>query len=430
MADKIRVIVVDDLKETRDSVTIMLQFEPDVEVVGQGASGEEGLELVKQLKPDVVVMDVNMPGMDGITASREMVEAVPGTQIIIMSVQSDRDYLRGAMRAGARDFLTKPFSVDELLTTVRNAYQRRQEEVAAGPRLPQMSVPGAAGEAHFPSLTAPMFEPRIANIVTVFSPTGGVGCSTVAINTAISLVKHGFHTLLMDGNFQFGDIALMLKMRPATTITDILERSDDLTPDLVGSVVQRHSSGLHVLLAPPRPEMAIGIQPSQIKAILDVLRQMYDFIVIDTSSNLDDILVGMLDHSNRIILLTRQSLASLKNASRFLDVAKELNYPPEKVTLVVNGGSDDRAIPLKEVGNILKREVATIIPADSVVVEEAANQGVPFVDGNTRRRPVARAVNEIVERIITETNAKPAAAEETAENQRRGCLPRLFRRQK
>src|SRR5262245_52833115 len=142
MADnKIRVIVVDDLKETRDSVTIMLQFEPDVEVIGQGASGIEGVDLVKKLRPDVVVMDVNMPGMDGITASREMVEAVPGTQIIIMSVQSDRDYLRGAMRAGARDFLTKPFSVDELLSTVRNAYQRRQEVAAAAPRLPEMAAP-------------------------------------------------------------------------------------------------------------------------------------------------------------------------------------------------------------------------------------------------------------------------------------------------
>jgi pilus assembly protein CpaE len=429
MAEKIRVIVVDDLKETRDSVTIMLQFEPDVEVVGQGASGGEGLELVKKLKPDVVVMDVNMPGMDGITASREMVEAVPGTQIIIMSVQSDRDYLRGAMRAGARDFLTKPFSVDELLTTVRNAYQRRQEEAASVSRLPVMGAPSAQGSPHFPSLTTAAFTPRIGHIVTVFSPTGGVGCSTVAINTAVSLVKHGFHTVLMDGSFQFGDIALMLKMRPATTLSDLLERSDDLTPDLVGSVVQRHPSGLHVLLAPPRPEMAIGIRPAQIKAVLDILRQMYDFVVIDTSSNLDDTLIGMLDQSDRVILLTRQSLASLKNASRFLDVAKELNYTPEKVTLVVNGGSDERAIPLKEVGNILKRPVATIIPADSVVVEEAANQGVPFVDGATRKRLVAKAVNEIVERLITETNAEPTAQEAT-QTQRRGCLPRLFRRNK
>jgi pilus assembly protein CpaE len=429
MADKIRVIVVDDLKETRDSVTIMLQFEPDVEVIGQGGSGEEGLDLVKRLKPDVVVMDVNMPGMDGITASREMVEAVPGTQIIIMSVQSDRDYLRGAMRAGARDFLTKPFSVDELLNTVRNAYQRRQEEAAAGPRLPQMSAPGASSDPFFPSLTSTAFVPRIGHVVTVFSPTGGVGCSTVAINTAVSLVKHGFHTVLMDGSFQFGDIALMLKMRPNTTISDLLERSDDITPDLVSSVVQRHPSGLHVLLAPPRPEMAIGIRPSQIKSVLDILRQMFDFVVIDTNSGLDDTLIGMLDQSDRVILLTRQSLASLKNASRFLDVAKELSYAPEKVTLVVNGGSDERAISLEKVGTILKRPVATVIPADSAVVEEAANQGVPFVDGNTRKRPVSKAVNEIVERLITETNAQPTAVE-TPPSERRGCLPRLFRRNK
>lgn len=433
MADsKIRVIVVDDLKETRDSVTIMLQFEPDVEVVGQGASGIEGLELVKKLKPDVVVMDVNMPGMDGITASREMVDAVPGTQIIIMSVQSDRDYLRGAMRAGARDFLTKPFSVDELLTTVRNAYTRRQEAAVAAPRLPDMAAPTAHGAAHHPSGVAPAFVPRAGRIVAVFSPTGGVGCSTVAINTAVAFVKRGFQTVLMDGSFQFGDIAIMLNMRPNTTITDLWERGDELSPDLVSSVVQRHSSGLKVLLAPTRPEMAIGIKPAQVKTVLDHLRQMYDFIVIDTSSTLDDVSLAMLDQADRIVLLTRQNLSSLKNASRFLDVAKELAYPPEKVTLVVNVGSEQRAISAKEIGNILKRPVATTIPADNTVVEEAANQGIPFVDGPTKRRPVAKAINDIAEQIIAETNAEPTP-EESETQPRPGCLGRLsglFRRKK
>ena len=120
--DKIRVLIVDDVAETRDNVRKLLQFEADIEVVAAARTGREAIQLTQETNPDVVLMDINMPDMDGIQATEIIVREVPSAQIVIVSVQSDTDYLRRAMLAGARDFLSKPPSADELINTIRHSF--------------------------------------------------------------------------------------------------------------------------------------------------------------------------------------------------------------------------------------------------------------------------------------------------------------------
>src|SRR3989304_1317988 len=127
---KIRVLIVDDIAETRENIRKLLQFEPDIEVVAAARTGKEGVALAKQHKPDVVLMDINMPDMDGITATEQITKDTPATQIVMLSVQSDTDYLRRAMRAGASDFLTKPPSADELISTIRKLGEVGQTRAA------------------------------------------------------------------------------------------------------------------------------------------------------------------------------------------------------------------------------------------------------------------------------------------------------------
>ena len=134
---KIRVLIVDDIPETRENLRKLLFFESDIEVVDAANSGEEGITMSGELKPDIVLMDINMPGIDGITASEAITQQVPFTQIIMMSVQGEADYLRRSMLAGAREFLIKPFSSDELITSIRRVYElgasRREAMPAAAP---------------------------------------------------------------------------------------------------------------------------------------------------------------------------------------------------------------------------------------------------------------------------------------------------------
>src|ERR1043166_9346720 len=162
MADRIKVLIVDDIPETRDHLSKLLGFEADVEVVGAAAGGLEAIEMATTLHPDVVLMDINMPGMDGITATEQLAAQVPTAAVVMMSVQGEADYLRRSMLAGAREFLVKPFSSDELTASIRQVYAREREKasrfvIAAGPA----ASPRAARDA----------DP--GSVVALFSPKGG-----------------------------------------------------------------------------------------------------------------------------------------------------------------------------------------------------------------------------------------------------------------
>src|SRR5919107_98959 len=130
MADQIRVLIVDDIPETRDHLTKLLGFESDIEVVGSAASGSESLSMAGQLTPDVVLMDINMPDMDGIAATEKLSSEVPTAAVVMMSVQGEADYLRRSMLAGAREFLVKPFSSDELTASIRQVWAREKEKLS------------------------------------------------------------------------------------------------------------------------------------------------------------------------------------------------------------------------------------------------------------------------------------------------------------
>ena len=156
MADKIEVMVVDDLRETRQSVSKMLQFDLNIEVVAEAENGKEAVEKAKKLMPDVVLMDVNMPDMDGITATKLISQSVPKCQIIIMSVQSDTPYMRKAMLAGARDFLMKPFSLDELHKAVHEVYDRRPTIYPTPHQQAQQGVEMPANQPMLMGLTPPL----------------------------------------------------------------------------------------------------------------------------------------------------------------------------------------------------------------------------------------------------------------------------------
>ena len=125
---KIRVLIVDDIAETRENVRKLLQFESDIEVVGAAKSGKEGIDFSHEYDPDVILMDINMPDMDGISATEAILQKQPHAQVIMLSVQGDPNYMRRAMLAGARDFLTKPPMADELISAIRRAGDMAHQE--------------------------------------------------------------------------------------------------------------------------------------------------------------------------------------------------------------------------------------------------------------------------------------------------------------
>jgi len=278
--EKIRVIIVDDIAETRENIRKLLQFENDVEVVGTARTGREGLDLARETKPDVILMDINMPDMDGITATEAIRKSVPFSQIVILSVQSDPNYMRRAMLAGARDFLTKPPSVDELTSAIRRAGVMARDEKAKSNQLFPVQATGAGSTVMMPQATA------FGKVITVYSPKGGTGCTTVATNLAISLNNEETAVVLVDGNLQFGDVAIFLNEQGKNSIVDLAPRADELDPEIVDSVLIKHTtSGIRILPAPYRPEEAENVTGDQFTKVIRYLCKLYAYVVIDASSD-------------------------------------------------------------------------------------------------------------------------------------------------
>lgn len=389
VVEKIRVVIVDDIAETRENLRKLLQFEQDVEVVGAARTGKEGIEVTKQTKPDVVIMDINMPDMDGITATETIRKLNPYTQIVILSVQGDPNYMRRAMLAGARDFLTKPPTVDELTAAVRRAGKMAQDEKAKLPAPAQGSGVGLAGGAA--SLNG--------KIIVVYSPKGGVGTTTVATNLGVTLHSNETPVVLVDGNLQFGDIAVFLNEQGKNSVVDLAPRVDELDPEVVESVLLTHpTSGIKLLAAPTRPEYAESVSSEQFAKVLQYLKRLFAYVVVDSSSILTDIVLAALDSSDVLILLTTQEIPAIKDARILLDVLDVLNIDRQRVMFVMNRYDKRIGITPEKISESFKLEFASVLPFDERVVIPSINRGIPFMLGD-KTRPLARAYLALAEAV-------------------------------
>ena len=407
--EKIRVMIVDDVSETRENVRKLLQFESDVDVVGVARTGKEAIQLSQDMNPDVVLMDINMPDMDGISATEAIRAKQPAVQVIILSVQGDQNYMRRAMLAGARDFLTKPPMGDELISAIRRAGAMAQSERS---KSVQVQVTPISGNV---SSVIGYGGPK-GKIVTIYSPKGGTGCTTLAVNLALTLNNEDTRVVLVDGNLQFGDVAVFINEQGKNTIVDLAPRAEELDPEIIEDVMLKHAgSGLHVLAAPTRPEYAEKVSSSQFAKVLEYLRQMYAYVIVDTSAFLTDVTLSAIDVSDLVVLVTTQDIPSIKNCRLFLDLLQTLGIERDRILFVMNRYDKRINITPERVTENLKQEVVSVIPLDEATVTKAVNRGVPFVL-ESKNQPAARGVFSLAENV----RARVAAQESTEEPNRIG----------
>ena len=420
---KIRVLIVDDIPETRENVRKLLYFEKDIEVVGAAANGTEGIQMAQSMRPDIVLMDINMPDIDGITATESITQSVPDVQIVMMSVQGETDYLRRSMLAGAREFLVKPFSADELVASIRRVYHLK-------PKI--APVPAEILRPHRESTVRnPLAElaRQDGEIVSVYSPKGGTGCSTIATNLALALNNGDTRAAVVDGDLQFGDISVLLNLQPNRTISDLISHIDALDMDFLADVMLTHPSGVKALLAPPRPDIAEMVRAEDMRDILKNLRLLFDYTVVDTASYLDDVLLTVLEVSDWIILVCTPEIPAIKNVRLILEALDALDYLG-KTRLVVNMMERKDGITEKDISNHIKLPVFVTIPRENGTVTAAANQGIPIIVSN-QKSPVSRSIAKLAELIRAESSQaleSRAAREErlAASTASKSLLGRIF----
>jgi pilus assembly protein CpaE len=236
-------------------------------------------------------------------------------------------------------------------------------------------------------------------IIMCYSPKGGTGCTTLAVNVAVALKNEETRVVIVDGNLQFGDVAIFLNEQGKNTVLDLAPRADELDPSIVEEVMIKHAiSGVHILASPSRPEHGENVSSDQFTKVLRFLRQLYDYIVVDTCSYLNEITLSILDVADAVVLVTAQDIPSIKNDRLFLDLLLSLSIPAEKVALVMNKYDKRIAILPEKIGENLKQEVVAVIPLDEKTVIPSVNRGVPFMLDN-KSQPAARGVYTLVESL-------------------------------
>lgn len=360
----IRVLIVDDMPETRENLKKLLSFDGGFAVVGEAGNGKEAVALAKRLKPDIVLMDINMPVMGGIEATRAIsVEMAMTTAVVIISVQGEQEYLKEAMAVGARGYLVKPFSADEPVNTMRRTHDMETQRRAR--LMPSISL-----------------QRKLGRIISVFSANGGVGKTVIAVNLACELGKtREQKVVVIDLNLQFGDVAIMLDTFPVRTIADIA-REEEVDSETVEACLLTHSTGIHALASPLRPEQAETVTSRHVEAILSLLAESYDYVIVDLPQGLHDISLAALDVADTILLVTTMELPAIKNAKISLEIMETLGYTSSSILLVLNKMSKERGLDIGEIEKTLKRKLDIHIPSEDRIVYPSVNKGAPFAVSN------------------------------------------------
>lgn len=394
-AETIRILLADDKIELRQNIKRLLSFEESIEVVGEASNGQEAIDVAKICRPDLLIMDINMPVIDGITATEIVNSELPSVSVILTSVQGDQEFIRRAMKAGARDFLIKPFSNDELIDTIKSVFKSDQRKR----QLYQAPTSGAGGDTGVARVKGGKKE---GQVVTFFATKGGVGKTTVLLNLAVTLSRYGGHKVaVVDFDLQFGDIAIMLNLIPSRNIISLLEEPPPWTSSVVlDYMIPHEQSGVEVLLAPSRPEYAEIVQVEHIEQTLLLLREQYDYVLVDTSSMFRNIELSILDASQTILVITTLELSAIKDMKLCLDLLQNLNYSPDKIKLVLNRGKPNvGGITYEDVQSGLKKEISALIPTEGRVCIEAINKGTPFMLNDTSSE-LAQSFIKLAEIIV------------------------------
>lgn len=357
--DKIKILIADDVKETRDIVKKIVEFEDDFELVGEATDGKEAIDMIPKAKPDVVLMDINMPVLNGLEATEKITELYPNVIVIIMSVQGESEYLKKAMFYGAKEYIIKPFNYDSLVETIKITFERYKN----------IKVKNEVE-----------LDIRDGKIVTFFSSKGGVGKTTLAVNYSIEMSKVK-KVLLMDLDLMFGDISIFVDGVNSKTILDAIDDDEIETISTIKQYFYNYNKNLDILFGPKKPEAAEYIGKETIEKIINIVKKHYDLIVIDTGVNFSESTLYILDNSDYILFISNMDIASLKNTKLGLSVMKSLGYDSKKVKIVINRFNTNHGIGKKEAEDVFKESIFMLIPDDEKTVVTSINLGRPFMTG-------------------------------------------------
>ena len=375
--EQIRLLVVEDVPQVASHVRALLAAQSQIKMLDVVTSGERAVAGVTEMKPDVVIVDALLQGrVSGQQVAEQIRRAEPQVGVIMLTVPQNP--VREDAERGIDAVLKMPFTGFDLTTMVRNVGETRAVESARAGSL----------------------------IVTLFSPKGGVGRTTLAYNVAVALGKD-HRTCLIDGSLQFSDLRGLLRV-PAVAPSIVNLPTDRIREQDLIEVMWRDPSGIDILLAPPRVEMAEMVTTRDVEKVLSILRQLYEFVIIDTRAALSDDVLVFLDSADLILqILTYDSMA-IRSLAMSAETFAAIGYPQSKLATVLNradaSGGFDKADVEQALGNKIDFEVVS----DGRLVLSSNNEGVAFV-ASSPDSPIAEGVRRIADSLAAHQRERSPA---------------------
>jgi pilus assembly protein CpaE len=384
----------ESFREMRDA----LAADGRTRLLAGGDDAEQLYDEIKRLSPDVAVVAVGAQAEPALKFVERMAAEFPQTSVICASRDASPDLILSSLRAGAREFLRLPLIKEEFRTVLDRVCE-------------QCSV----------RVEAPKKQGRT---VAVFSSKGGCGTSFIATNLAASM---GAPTVLVDLNLQAGDLTLFLGVEPKYSIADLVENREQADDAMLRSYLSPHSANLSLLAAPREADAADDIEAEHVFSVIQILRERYDFVVIDPQHTFDSITLAALDQVDEILMVLTLDIPAIRSAQRTLAIFDRLGYPRHKVRIVVNRWSKQIDLDLRQVERYLGERVTGFITSDYRTAVNSINLGQPLVEAEPQSR-IAAEIRQLAAAIAGNGHAPARTPSSEPEGERRGLLSSFLRR--
>lgn len=337
----------------------------------------------------VVVLGPDLPFDGAVDVCEELRITFPTVSVVLVRATVDTDVLTRAMKAGARDVVS-----DQDDKALAAAIERAQQL--------HLALRGPGGATH------------VGRTVTVFSPKGGVGKTTMAVNLALALAANGARKVcLVDLDLAFGDVAITMQLFPTHTIEQAVGSEDSIDQGMLDALLTRHQDSLMVLAAPAHPDVRERVTPMLVSRVLRTLREQFDYVVVDTAPSFDDLTLTALDETDDCIIVATLDVPTLKNVKMAIETLDVLNIARGSRHLLLNRADDAVGIGVDKVETILGMPV-TVKVGTHIEIAAATNAGTPIVAANPRH-PSSIAIGALAadltgEQVSAPVNGTPVRA--------------------
>ncbi len=340
--------------------------------------------------PIVAVLGPSFVDPIELTAAEQLLAARREVAAIMVTDELSTDLLQRALRAGVKDVLQSPVEPHDLQAAVDRV----------GRTIGPVSTVSGPGSEQFDD------DGEVGRVVMVFSTKGGSGKSVIASNLAVLLAQRSEKpVVLVDADLQFGDVAVMLKLAPQHTIVDAVSSLDRMDATMLRELLVEHQpEGLLVLPAPLEPAFADQIGAAEMVRIVETLRTFAGYVVIDTPAYFNDVVLGLIEVSDDVLLVAGMDIPNIKNVKIGLQTLRLLNTPMEKLRLILNRANSKVRLDSSEVERTLGVKADALIPSD-IVVPQAVNRGEPVVL-SAPRSEVAKAFGQLADQFIPSGSKK------------------------